>query len=371
MVDEWHLSQLAGVLTLPFVASFVSITGDTQGLVLFIRYTMAVIQIATAVFLYIRLYKISRMGANVSAITYMLYIPFGIMAMSYNSMAVTALILSLVLILTSEKLLPFQYVLAGLFYAAAVLCCPYLAIVFLLYLLGVTVFAGIRKLKKNMLSPDQHYLHLHGALWITLGTVIAAACFAVFVLSRASVGEIIQSIPLIIDDPEHPPTTLLSVARKIFSGFISVSAIAKYVYIALFVLLVICLADKKRRNRKWVYFPIAVALTVALMVGSFWDAIKYIGIHQSGINAIMWPLNILPVFILPLSANKRIKPIFSTFWVMGMLYAVCLNASSNQGFASTGTASAVSKESPRFVWTAQTGVIYFFTAFQIPPCFHI
>ncbi len=102
-LHEWHLSQMAGFLTFPIVSLYMLIKGSTVGIVLFMRYACTVLQIATAIFIYIRLNKINWLGALVASLSYALYIPFEIMALSYNSMAIMALVICTVIIFTAQK----------------------------------------------------------------------------------------------------------------------------------------------------------------------------------------------------------------------------------------------------------------------------
>ena len=333
-LHEWHLSQMASVLTLPIVSLYLSIKGSTEGIVLFMRYACTVVQIATALFVYVRLKKINWLGATLSSISYVLYIPFGIMAFSYNSMAIMALVICMVIILTAEKMKALQYVIAGLFYAAAVLCCPYLAVVFFVYVFAVLV-AGLVRRKKNNTSEKQFYFFTSkGAVCLSVGTIIAALTFAIFVFSRASLTGILKAFPSIMNDPEHPPLSIFRITKTYIASILVSNSLAKFVYPLLAVLFCICIADKKRNEHRSIYLCIASLCTLALMLGYYFI--------NSYINFIMWPINVLAFFIVILSKEKSIRNIFCSFWVIGILYSYCLNATSNQTFYAISSASSVS-----------------------------
>lgn len=332
-LQEWHLSQMAGVITMPIVGGYVTLTGGTEGIVLFMRYVCTAAQVLTAIFLYVRLNKLSRMGALVASLSYVLYIPFGIMALSYNSIAIMALVIASVILITAQKRAALQYVIAGIIYALAVLCCPYLAVVFIAYLMAVAVILVINKCRKTNKTPDFLLFTPKGALFLTIGAAIAAVLFGVFVLSRASITDIIKAFPLIMDDPEHPPITLVGVTVNFFQAILNSTKLGKYIYPALALLFGICVADKKRTAHRMVYFISALACTVALMIGLF---------RMQYINLLMWPVNILGAFAALLSTQKTTKRFFWASWAMGMLYAFCLNATSNQTFLAIASAAAVS-----------------------------
>ena len=333
-LHEWHLSQMAGFLTFPIVSLYLIIKGSTLGIVLFLRYVCTILQIITALFIYVRLNKINWLGALISSLSYVLYIPFGIMALSYNSMAIMTLVICTVIVFTAKKWKPFQYILAGLFYAAAVLCCPYLAFVFCIYVMVVIVTNLIRKLRKNKSVPLFYLFTVNGASFLTIGAVIAAAIFAIFVFSRASLSEILHVFPNIMDDPEHPSISLMAIIKIYITVILSSNNLAMYIYPILIALFFVCLTDKNRTDHKLSYFFIVLICVLILMLG-YYNINAYI-------NHIMWSINILSVFIVILTKEKIIKNIFYSSWIIGILYTFCLNATSNQGFYAISSASAVS-----------------------------
>lgn len=333
-LHEWHLSQMAGFLTWPIVSLYLLIKGSTAGIVLFLRYFCTLLQIATAIFIYVRLNKINWLGAALSSLSYVLYIPFGIMALSYNSMAIMTLVISTVIILTAQKLKHIQYIIAGVFYAAAVLCCPYLAIAFCLYAAVVIIAMIIRKLMKNAVEPQFYFFTAKGFVFLAIGAAVSAVIFAVFVFSRASLSEILEVFPKIMDDPEHPRISLLDVTKIFFTAILSANVLAKYIYPILIALFFVCLADRKRREHRLSYILIVLICVLTLMLG-YYNINPYI-------NNIMWSLNIPALFIVVLTKEKIIKNIFFTSWIAGMIYAFCLNATSNQMFYAISSASSVS-----------------------------
>lgn len=108
---------MSGFLTYPLVCFYLRIKGGLDGITLFMRYACSFFQILTAVFIYIRLNKISWGGALVASISYLLYIPFGIMALSYNSLGIMMLLIFSVIISTAEKTE------SSIFNCRGVLCC--------------------------------------------------------------------------------------------------------------------------------------------------------------------------------------------------------------------------------------------------------
>ena len=328
--DEWHLSQMAGFILYPFVWIYAKINGNLDGIILAARYLCTAIQCSIGMFIYFRTRKINWLGASVAAICYTLYIPFNITALSYNSMGIMALVVTLVILLTAETVLYLQYIIAGMFFAFAVLCNPYLLFVYLLYVL----FVCTKSIIDQRISFDTCCItSLKGLLYITIGAVIIAVIFLAFVFSRMSIIELIEAIPAILGDPEH---THRSFAYKLYMFFNSIiiqrKRLLQPIYLAMSVLLLICLCDKERVKHKLMYFFTASLLTICLMVIHF--RINYI-------NHLMWSLNILGPIIFLISSDKSVKQIFYLLWLPGMLYAFCLHLSSNQTFYAISSASTV------------------------------
>ena len=332
-LEEWHLSQMAGVLTLPFVSLYVTLTGGTAGIILAMRYVCTFIQCIITLFLYIRLKRINYIGALLTSISFALYIPFGIMALSYNSMGIMCQVVAFVILLTAQKHKELQFVIAGLFFAAAVLCCPYLAAVYFVYALAVCIKMIIRKVKKQEFCRECGMWTFKGALFITAGAAIAAVLFAVFVLSRAPIEGIIKAFEQIMNDPEHPPLSLSSKTKYFFSSIVKANSVSPYIYLLLTAITVAIALDKGRSKRRVIYF-VACSTCVFALMGIYWS--------KDYLNHTMWAINMFAPAAAILSEKKISKQIIYTVWIPGMLYAYCLHLTSNQVFYAISSASAVS-----------------------------
>ena len=78
-----------------------------------------------------------------AVLVYYVYAPFGIGALSYNSMGIDCLAVAAVLLVTASK--RWSDGISGFFFAMAVLCCPYLVILYILY----GTFVWCRRKNKN------------------------------------------------------------------------------------------------------------------------------------------------------------------------------------------------------------------------------
>ncbi len=328
--DEWHLSQMSGVIMYPFISLYVLLKGSLDGMILTARYMWAALQCCAGLFLYYRMKKYTETGAALAAVCFTLFSPFGIMYPSYYAMGNLFLLVCLILLLTTERKIYIQCAVAGIFLAAAVLCNPYIIFIYLVYafLVFVNHIAG----KYGRTISGHPVLGLDIYIYISIGAVAIAVIFLGFVFSRTTVAAFLEALPAIFADPEHSYTF----SFKVYKYFQSIANACGMVSFAIYVLFsglfCLCLLDKKRIEHKEVYFSLASALTLSLMVVLF---------SKKDINFPMWSINVLALFIFLISYDKRIKEVFFILWLPGMAYSFCANLSSNDHFYSISAASAV------------------------------
>lgn len=326
--QEWHLSQMAGFLTYPFVSLFLKIKGNTDGIILTFRYLYSFVTCLVSIYAYQRLKKMNWIGAATAAISILLYAPYNIMTLSYNTLGIMSLIVSLTTIMSAQKNCRVQYVIAGVFYAFAVLCCQFLAVVYIGYL----IFVLLKRASKNRGTFDYKLFNTTCAGYLTLGALLTAVVFLVFVFSRTSFSQILDSISWILNDPEHKISLLYKFVLY-FRAVLMPNVSTPFVYLLFIGLFIFYLCDKQRRGNRYYYFIAATFITLLLF------ASHYFG--NNYINDMMWPLNMLALVVFILTDNRKIKSVFYTLWLPGMLYGFCINISSNQTYHAIFSASSV------------------------------
>ncbi len=326
--DEWNLSQQSSLATIPFVFLYTHISGGTEGMALAYRYWSVIIWGLVALAVYFRLKDhLGRAGDNgvgaaVSSFAFMLYAPFGIMTMSYNTYALAVLVLSGLVLLSvadsdGEGSRHFRWMLAGFLYAYAVLCCPHVLMVWALGLIYTIVK------KKFRCFVD-----------FTLGAACLALILGIYILAGASIGQVAEALPVMFNDPHHQQVSflwymkdyVLQVLFGIPNGF--------WVYICFAILIVIILADKRRKERRLIYFTIGCMFTLALLAAAW--------IFRRYINCFIFPVNILAFLCLIIDRDEKTKSLFMCLWLPGMLYTFCINMSSNQYWLAISSASCLS-----------------------------
>ena len=323
--DEWHLSQLSGFLRIPFVWIYELVTKSTEGIVLFIRVCYVVFHAVVSVFAYIRLRKYGYVAA-VSMLLYFIFTPFDIMALSYNTMGMDFLVVTGVTMATADTSKKLPFILSGISFSAVVLCCPFMALVYVLFAFGVLsnkIFVEKKRSKiicSSFLAEDIFSTKVF--LYFSLGVAISAAVFLSFVLSRTSIGDIIENIPYLLSDPEHPNMTIAE--RFAFTAYrtITFHDLILIPIISFIILLIVIAFDRKRISHRVVYLAIGVFISLLTeFLYKDWVLWMY---H----NAIMSPAFFMGTVSYLLLKNKPAK-LFAGIFLAGTFYAFLMSFSSN------------------------------------------
>lgn len=321
--DEWHLSLLSGFLTLPFVWLFTAITGSTDGIMMAARIAYLVLHAGASVLIYTRIRKYGYFSVFAS-ILYFLFVPYNIMALSYDSMGLGLVTLSGVLLATADYNKKLWVILSGLCFAGAVLCNPYLAAVWALYGVCMLIHMLLRKkelrfvLKSKMFAPKTF-------LFFTAGVAALAVVFLIFTLTRVSFSDIFKNLPYMLTDPEHPQIPFGKRFTSYFKCIFELHPHFRYAVYAYGVTLLAMIIDRKRRLHRSVYLIISVACVIYTYV------LLLPNLHSSTYNAIMFPLLFVGVTSYILCERKP-RELFAALLILGILYSFCMHCTSNQYF---------------------------------------
>lgn len=329
--DEWHVSQMSGLLTLPFVWVFRTVTGSTDGIMLASRYFYVFFHGAMTLLVYSRLRRYGP-AAKIAALSWLLFTPFDVMVLSYNTMSMEFILLSGVLLATAEK--PWHAAAAGVCLAAGVLCCPYFAAAYFLYAACVGVRALARKLRPGRDGGAWAVLDPSRLLWLTAGTAAVAVLFLAYVLASCGIGGLLSNLPHILSDPEHPPVSLLDKLRYALHRILTCHPWFKLALAGYALLLLGMLADRKRGDHRAFYLILSCVLALAVFAMFYPDSV------QTYYNAIMVPL-LFPGFTAYLLCRDRPRALFAGVFLAGLIYAAAVTLGSNNYFYSFAMACAV------------------------------
>ncbi len=329
--DEWHVSQMAGLITTPLVWLYRTITGSTDGILLSARYVYVVFHALVSLFCYLRTKKYG-LASIAAALSWFLFAPYDIMALSYNTMAMDFILVSGLLLATFET--RWCWALSGLCLAGAVLCCPYFAAVWFLYAVGVGIHILWMRQKTVANETSSDILSSSRLLWLTAGAAVAAALFFLYIMLTCGIRGVLDSLPHILSDPEHQGMALTVKLQNAWHNLVHCHPLFQYVLIGFLVLLLVLLADRNRKTRRSIYFTASCALTL-ISYTLFWpDAVN------TYYNAIMLPLLFvgLTAFFL---CQQRPWGLFVTLFLGGIVYAVAVTLGSNNFFYAISMACAV------------------------------
>lgn len=332
--DEWHLTQLSGFLLLPFVWLYTTITQSTVGIILAARIFYVICHAVVVCIIYSRLKKYGYFTVF-GCVLYFLFTPFDIMALSYNTMGLDLIALTGVLMATADYSKKLPLIISGLAFAGAVLCCPYLAAAYVLYLIAVGAHCLIKKtpLNKNVFNSD--LFSIKTFLWFTLGAGILAVIFIVFVLSRVSINEIFTNLPYLMADPDHPQMGFMMKMNYYFKTIVDCHSHFKYVLMAYGATAIVMILDRKRKQHRSIYLILTSAIVILALV-MFMPTMTSVYY-----NAIMFPMIFMSITAYVLSENKN-RELFASLFILGILYSVALCFSSNQYFFVTAMACSAS-----------------------------
>ncbi len=321
--DEWHLSQLAGFLTFPFVWLYTTIMQTTEGIVIASRVAYIIFHAIVSVVIYTRLRKYGNFSVLACAL-FFIYTPFNIMAMSYNTMGLDFIVLTGAIMGTTDYTKKLPLIVSGICFAASVLCCPYLVICYIFYALCVLVHILIKK-KKTDFALKIDLFSEKTFIYFTIGIIGLSVIFLIFLLSRVSIGKILENLPYLMTDPEHPSIPLTTKISSYFKTIFECHHLFKYAIYAYIIMLVVMLFDKNKNFHRSFYLITTSIIVIFCYILFFPElTIKYY-------NAIMFPLIFIGItsYIL---CDKKPKDLFLSLFALGIIYSFAISFCSNQYF---------------------------------------
>lgn len=326
LLHEWHVTQPSSVLLLPLVWLYLRIVGSTEGILLAFRGIYLFFHTLTTAYLYLRLRRRSLPGALCAALMYLIYAPINVPALSYNTMGIGLLAITLLTLALSVGR-TWEAVLCGLCFAGAVLCNPYYFVLYLVYAGAVLILALRRTNGAPCLRP---------AFWLRLTGAGAAVALLVllYVVLHTELAVFTRTIPAILygDTAEHPARSLPGILYGIWATFHKNGLFIPTLVVSVGLCLALLL-DRNWREHRALYLLIASLLSLCY---GFWFRVYY---HVS-LNFYMFSVNILGFFAW-LYADDRRDPLFFFVYLPGLLCWVCSAAASNLGFINISSVSTL------------------------------
>ena len=335
-LNEWNLSQLSALLQYPLMKLYLLLNSScTDGIVLAFRRIYVSVNFAAGLLAYYRLRKYGA-GAVAAVLLYLLYAPYNIMALSYNTIGLLCGFLCVIFLATAAR--NSDYAVAGLFFAGLVLCQPLMlaefAVVYLV-LICVSLILKRRELLRSL-------------LWFLSGCVILAIPVLVYFVFSVGISNIIAALPFMMSDPEHDMGELLS-ARSIYDlmvysylpdfsidlpiGFsFSSHSLFKLLYLCFVPLWAVILLDRGRGKRAALYLSLSALLcagTSTLYTLLYLYSPLFI---KSYINFILFPWLLHGVCLFPLLTKPEERRLLVLFYALGFLHVLSFLTSNQNGY---------------------------------------
>ena len=327
LLHEWNMAQMASFLLSPVLKVYLTAVKSTEGIVLAFRYIYVFFHSIVALYIFLRLRKQMFYSAMAASLFYMAYCYGEIPALSYNTMGIGLMVVVCVSLAVCKGH-PAEMFAIGLCFAGAVLCCPFLVIVYAVYSLSVLFF----KTRKTLPAGMENAFALKSWVMFTAACVFLAIAFFVPLLASGEAGKLFHTLPEIVIDSEHPAQTPLEWLKGFLLAFYKSNAWFKELAVAGTVLTAAIFLDRGRYSRGPLYALAAVVITVFF-------SLPYLLMYRTT-NYLIFPISILGFFSFLLTEKKNVN-FFVLVFVPGMLFWICRDLSSNMGFSSISAASAV------------------------------
>lgn len=304
--DDWHIAQMISVFLYPLVHLYRLLFHSNTGIVLGFRvyYSLFTALVGTAIYVRFRSYGYR---AVIAAALYMVFTPFNIQALSYNTMGPGFLILSFLLVDLSGKHRLANAV-SGLLFSWAVLCTPYLALVFI-------VLIGISLVRPGIVSR-------RCTGFMTIGAGIAAVIFLAFVFSRSGLSSVIYGLRHLID-----PSHTISLTQQIYKNLGRLYYFFGPLALALPVCLILCLLFRKK-DEKGREMVLTVSFLLMLLNCIWLLAISRYQMEVGGFTVILIPAAFFFLEEMILFGTSKEAAIAMG---LSLAYALALFLSSNVG----------------------------------------
>lgn len=306
LVDEWHVSQLVGIVLYPFLKLYMLFHHSTDGIYLAFRYMYVGILIISSFVSYCLLRHKNQFLAATASIIFGLFTHGCLRTLSYNTIGLIFVWL-LSTVLLSELKFCKKYILAGVILAGVILCNPYMILLYIIYLVACVI-----RRKENGLFG------IKALGVVTIGAGIIFVLFLLFLFSRTTISDLLRNIPFIFNDPAHEVKTLWDIIEPVIN-FVW--------WFKPYFIVVICGLIAGMCIPAWRKY---VFIGVALISMLLWMLLVVYKTPGIGKHAIMLPMTIIGGIAFVYTRDKSWN-VFICGWILGIIYALCMNLSSNQG----------------------------------------
>lgn len=317
--EEWNFGQFSAFLMLPVMKLYLTVKGTTEGIILGFRHIYIVFQILSTIVIYVNLRK--KESGWIAAWIFCLFCPYDIMALSYNTMGMAFMTIVGVILSKGNKNNGGTWFAVGILFAAAVLCNPFLALLYFLY--TILVIGAWWKQKRSVQENGRRgegNISLKAWICITAGAALLAAVFVITVLSGSTVQDLLKNIPLLMQDPEHTSRSAFMIIKVYLLSFWNVYRWFLPVWSVLLFMAYLCRKESVKRK---ICFALVVFSSILCILG-------FLPTIQNSYNFIMVPIVACGLAAYMMTEDKD-RSGFRYLFLFGIAYSFMANYASNQG----------------------------------------
>lgn len=304
-VDDWHIAQLMTVFLGPLVKLSSVISPDYEGIVLQFRIYYIVFTMIIGLLIFLRFRKNYGIRAVYASLIYILFTPFQIMALSYNTMGPGFVILAL-LVYPKNRNNKGRIFLFGVFMALAVMNMPYLIFLYLFLIILVII-------KHKSFSGKE-------LLFTSLGAISVAMIFIVCLLSKVSIQELTVSLPHLID-PSHSDSLIMKILKN---GYRTIQAY----HVFLLVYIIEIILGIRYHLKKSTYNPIRLSIILNSISMLFLSFVTKYQPDFGGFAIILLPFAITGFIVLLTESSDNY---LISCYIVSVFLSVMVSLSSNVG----------------------------------------
>jgi hypothetical protein len=324
LIDEWNpTQQLCTFLLHPIYCLMRTLLGSTEGIVMASRFLYLAFAAVIAIFLYLRLQRRGYASFG-PAFLFLIFAPFSICAMSYNSIEFGVLtVLLAVLSARLDHSVP-EYILCGILMAVIVLANPFAILLYVAYGL---ICLGVTLRNRNLGKPTEGALQFKNFLWMTLGAVLILILFLLFVFQRGTLSEMLANIPHIVGDSEHQEGYWYKTKRYFYLCFKNY----KYMFCLLGLVYAATLADKKRCRHGLFYMVLATVAVVPYLI-YYGFVFEHITVNYQMLPLAFWCLEAYMV------TRERDRRLFFWWYLPALVFTMIVQYATNTGIVTISAA---------------------------------
>lgn len=331
-VDEWHLTQLASLFSVLPYWIFTTITGGTEGLILYMRLFFTGINMLFYVYLYYKLRQYGFWGL-LSAFLFCAILPEVNYSISYFTVSSMAIMVVCVIFFTGKDPRIPESLAAGVFFAFGVVAEPLLFLMYPVYTAAVVICAAANRKKHKAVGGS---LRFRVWFFFSLGGFAVLAALLVFLFKTGSLAALPKTLPYLFTGSEFNGSNFFDPAR-LKSPYRFFGAVSLIFFAVSGVVFLVCAVLRKLHGRmRFLVFALTcVSFTVSSLIGliAVFGGMEGLRIQYFILYHDLPILLIVPVWYF---LCEKKDPRLLSFWVCGALYSVLVDVSSDVVIGSGG-----------------------------------